>query len=646
MPKIPARQLAVIVAPSDYPYSFVEVTAFRGDFDLAQGFVNPKGIAYHRLYDRLLVSLAPSGFDAGRNQILSLVSRDGTRIRFAPGYNMFRGVESKIAIVPEGGPPVAAGFTPGDIFLGRGPQTEISRLSYQGEVLADVFADFGPGGGMWGGLTFDTEGAFGGKLIAVEANGKIYLVGPNGTFEVLADLKLRLEGVAVAPATFGPQAKNIIVGCEGYSDVDVHGGEIYAVNSSGASVLLADIGYAAEDIQFVPPNGGTFYQTQLCFDRERENRLLSVSASQFLNRFGRMIVNNEMTGEIWEVAWDGSRYTQQPVGTVPGRWSSQGFNIQGTELEAAAFATRKPRIPDWSNWQTVPGSILTDQAPAAATNLEGEVVLFGKGSGDKEIYLNRLRQSEQSALPDPDNPIEPQWQGWHRDPFRITTPYALSCSLHNSRMYAFAVKPEGGVLHKFYSPAEDEQTAQPWQDVPGGLQTDTSVASATVNGRLVLCALGQDRKIYLNELAPGGRYWSGWYVIPGGGSTDVTPSLVSFQDELYIFIKGLSSKRILMKARTLNGDWTPWGEVPGAGRTNASISTVATDGQLYAFITGANDRAPYVNIASETGTWSGWLILPNSGVTDAAVASAASGDRVYLFAKGIDNPQIFVRSTL
>lgn len=652
MPPTSATPIAVTLPPSEYPYSFVELVAFRGDFDPSLGFVNPKGIAYHRALDRLVVSLSPSGFDPSRNQILNLVARDGSRVPFAPGFRAFRGIESKIAVVPEGGPPVDAGFTPGDLFLGRGPQTEISRLSAGGEILTDIFAQFGAGGGFWGGLAFDTQGDFGGRLIAAEANGKIYLLNPDGTSEVLIDLQRRLEGLAIAPLTFGPHAKNVIVGVEGYSDDDPHGGEIFAIGADGSSVLLANIGYAAEDIQFIPAGGGTLYQTQLCFDRERENRLLYVSASQFLNRFGRMVVNNEMTGEVWEVGWDGQQYTQQRVGAVPGRWSTAGFNVQGTELEAACFAVKSPRIPNWTDWQAVPGAFLTDRAPAAATDAAGEVILLSKGSSDQEVYVNR-RDALQSLranvalLPDPNSdPPERGWQGWQPDPTRITTPHALSCSLHNNRMYAFAVQSDGSIVHKMLTDGGNLQADQPWTEVPGGMLSSTNVASATVNGRLVLCALGQDRRIFLNELAPGGRYWSGWYVLPGGGSTDVTPTIVSFQDELYIFIKGLTSKRVLVKARTLNGDWTPWAEVPGAARTDVPITAVATDGQLFVFIKGANDRAPYVNISSETGTWSGWLLLPNAGATDAAVAPTVVGNRVYLFAKGIDNPQVFVRSTV
>lgn len=77
------------MAPTDYPYHFTEIVSFKGDFDetVRPGeVVNPKGIAYHRGLDRLLVSLSPFNIDLGsRSQILNSVSRDGVRGRFSPG---------------------------------------------------------------------------------------------------------------------------------------------------------------------------------------------------------------------------------------------------------------------------------------------------------------------------------------------------------------------------------------------------------------------------------------------------------------------------------------------------------------------------------------------------------------------------------
>ncbi len=639
--QLDATPLAIKLAPSPFPYQFTELVSYRGDFDqiVRPGeVVNPKGLAYHAQLDRLLVSLSP--YNTGgqpRLQQLNQVDRGGARQRFAPGYTMFRAVESKIAIVPMSGPPVTAGFTPGEIFVGRGPNTQVSRLAANGDVLADVFADFGPGGGMWGALVFDTEGSFGGQLIAASAEGKIFLVSATGAFTELIDLQLRLEGATVAPPTFGPLAQQLIVGVEGYGDHDVHGGEIYAIHPAGAVTLLANIGYAVEHLEFIPPKSGTYYQNEICFDRERENRTLSVSASQFLNRLGRLIAVNELTGELSEIAWEGARYTQQSVGAVPGRWSSAGFFIQGTELEAGCFAVNAPGVPAWTDWSLLDGTLRTDRAPAATADVYGDLFVFTSSQTNRRVYSNRLRKQD------------PNWEGWEEEtlpPQTLVTPHALSCAQHNAVVYGFAVLSDGRIQCRVVSSANDAFSAGPWHDVPGGMLTNTAVASGIVNGRLVLCALGQNLGIYLNELQPGARYWSGWYEIPGGGRTDVTPTVATFQDELYIFIKGLTSRRILVKTRSVDGVWAPWAEVPGAGRTDAPITAVNAQNQLYLFIKQPETRAPWANIVSATGTWSGWLALPNGGSTDTALAATKVDDKVYLFAKGIDDRRVYVRTTL
>ena len=640
-PDLNTKPLAVKLDPSPFPYQFTELVNFRGDFDQSVRpgeVVNPKGIAYHPQLDKLLVSLSPyQTVNEPRTQHLNAVDRHGARQRFAPDYTMFRAVESKIAIVPQSGPPVDAGFTPGDIFVGRGPNTQVSRLSAQGEVLADVFADLGPGGGLWGALTFDTEGTFGGKLIAAGAEGKVFLISANGEFSELIDLQMRLEGANVAPPTFGPLAQQLIIGVEGYGDHDQFSGGIYAVSPAGAVTLLANIGYAAEHLEFIPPQSGTYYQAELCFDRERENRLLSVSSSQLLNRLGRLLIVNELTGEFTEVAWDGARYTQQSVGTAPGRWSSAGFFIQGTELEGGCFAVNTPVIPDWSNWALLPGNLTTDRAPSAATDVGNNVYVFTSSQNNRRVYSNRLMSKNHN------------WDGWEQEaipPVPLITPFALSCAQHNAVVYAFGVLGDGRIQCRVVASDNFAFTDPTWHDVPGGFLTNTAVASSVVNGRLVLCALGQDLNVYLNELQPGARYWCGWYQIPGGGRTDVTPTVVSFQDELYVFIKGLTSRRILVKARSVDGFWSPWAEVPGAGRTDAPITAVNAQGQLFLFIKQPETRAPWVNVASVNGTWSGWLPIPNGGSTDTALASTTVGDQVYLFAKGIDDRRVYVRTTM
>jgi hypothetical protein len=624
--------LAETVPPSPFPLRFAEVVAFRGDFDNIgpHEVVDPKGVAYSSSLNRVIVSLSPaSPPDYERVQMLTAVARDGSRVPFAPGYHTFRGVESLLAVVPPAGPPVAAGFTPGDVFVGRGPSDQISRLSGAGNVIADLFVDLGSGQGPWGGLTFDTHGAFGGRLIVETMYGKIFLVGSDGAKSQLTDTGRRLEGVAVAPAGFGPIAGHIIVGVEG-SNTDPESGKVYAIDTEGNVTLLADIGFAAEDIQFVPPHGGSYYQCELCFDRERENRILSVSSSQFLSRLGRMLVVNELGGELWEVAWDGARYTQSLAGRVPGRWSSQGFMVQGTELEAGCFAVQPPFLATWTNWSVVPGGATTDHSPAVVADTSGNLHLLVKGINDRRIYMNNMWGATQV------------WTGWAEvPPGALTTNHALAAAMHNTVLYAFAIRDDGAIV---YTRLFDG--GGPWTEVPGGARTDAAVAATTANGRLVLATKDvQDKQIYLNELAPGARSWSGWYVVPGGVRTDTSPGLAAFQDELYVLARDPNSGHILTKVRTPDGDWSDWAQIPGSGVTDASIAAVSVSDQLYLFLKGVDDRAPYWNVASDTGTWSLWQAIPNGGATDVGLAATSIGNQVYLFAKGIDDHQLYMRYT-
>src|SRR5688572_33240458 len=108
MPPVSTPPLAATIAPSEFPYRFVEIVNFRGDFDASirpGEVVNPKGIAYHQQLGKLILSLSPFAQGTGndRTQILNLVSADGSRSRFSPGYTTFRRVESKLVVVPDSG---------------------------------------------------------------------------------------------------------------------------------------------------------------------------------------------------------------------------------------------------------------------------------------------------------------------------------------------------------------------------------------------------------------------------------------------------------------------------------------------------------------------------------------------------------------
>jgi hypothetical protein len=220
-------------------------------------------------------------------------------------------------------------------------------------------------------------------------------------------------------------------------------------------------------------------------------------------------------------------------------------------------------------------------------------------------------------------------------------------ALHNNTLYAFLVDGTGLVFYKRLFLGSGSILNEPWEVVPGIALTDVKVAATMSNGRLILCAKGiGDQQIYLNELAPGGRSWSGWSLVPGKGYTNSSPALAAFQDELYLFIRNIISGHILTKVRLTDGDWTDWAELPGWIVTHTPVAATVSANQLLVFLTNADESAHYVNVSSDTGTWSRWQPLPNSFVTDALLAATSIGASLYLFARGIDDYQIYMRSTI
>ncbi len=167
---------ATLIAPSSFPLRFAEVVNVRGDFG-ANELVNPKGVAFHPTLNAVLVTLTPNS-QVGRVLILNAVKSDGSRAVFAPGYKPYRDVESMLAVVPASGPPVAAGFAAGDVFVNRGPHGQISRLSSAGAGLADVWTDLGSSG-LLGGGHFQDAGSFGCWAVSVHNDDNTFAGSPH-----------------------------------------------------------------------------------------------------------------------------------------------------------------------------------------------------------------------------------------------------------------------------------------------------------------------------------------------------------------------------------------------------------------------------------------------------------------------------------
>jgi len=131
----------------------------------------------------------------------------------------------------------------------------------------------------------------------------------------------------------------------------------------------------------------------------------------------------------------------------------------------------------------------------------------------------------------------------------ITTRLSPASVLHDGTLHLFVVSDDGQIMQlrfmKNNQPGQDG-----WQVVPGGFATDAAVSAAVATGRLALCAKGKDNRIYINELACGGRSWGGWSPVPHCPPTDRSPAVVNFLDEMYLIVKGETDNSIDTSARS------------------------------------------------------------------------------------------------
>ena len=181
---------------------------------------------------------------AGR---LMLLSAGGAVTPFAPGYRSPGGEEPYIAWSPGGC------FGTGAVYAirlhnGRG----VVSVAASGGVrrLASLTAP-----GLIDGIAFDGTGSFGHRLIVTINEGArttVDAIDCHGRVTQITGSAPRVEGgIAVAPATFGPFAGDLIA-------PDETGGRIFAITPGGRSVLVAasglphggDIGVESE--AFVP----------------------------------------------------------------------------------------------------------------------------------------------------------------------------------------------------------------------------------------------------------------------------------------------------------------------------------------------------------------------------------------------------------
>jgi hypothetical protein len=182
-----------------------------------------------------------------------------------------------------------------------------------------------------------------------------------------------------------------------------------------------------------------------------------------------------------------------------------------------------------------------------------------------------------------------------------------------------------------------------WRNVAGN--TNVSLATVTLAGRLYLFDKGLDNNVYMKTFTRGGG-WTGWRAV--GGQTDVPVAATVCWDGIYLVQKGMDGHVYV----TNSGDGSAWGasmEVPGGGQTDAALSATCPsmgeqglriymkglDGRVY-----ENIRGFSISPAIHWTDWSGWHEVGDGWVTNTSLGSFETtggwGEVVLLF-KGLNN---------
>lgn len=234
--------------------------------------------------------------DNCKNQLVS-VELNGTIRYLTPAIAKACG-ETKIAVSPGTG-----GFSFGDVVLANGAPGELAlvRFGPDGKVseIRNPWVKI-PTVASWarlnGGLTFDTVGSFGGDLLTVWGDGKVFRVKSDGTSSQVANFNRYLTGAAMAPATgFGP-ASGCLLTTDDWSK------RVLGVCAGGTTPTVATLSgasYGLEDLVSVPIAGDLFL-----LDPDRGAIYQGDSRSFGSALAGHVLVGTRYNGEIWDVRYD------------------------------------------------------------------------------------------------------------------------------------------------------------------------------------------------------------------------------------------------------------------------------------------------------------------------------------------------------
>lgn len=212
------------------------------------------------------------------------------------------------------------GFPVGNIYAGWSASGQIYRYANTGGS-PNLFTTLPAAAGGVRQIFFDPGSTFGGNMLVTTTSGNIYKVNSSGVSSLLATVGEDTEGMDIAPANWGHYAGSLLVGSEG-------SGTLRLISPSGAITVVESVGSfpGAETVSAIPLNLTGKNSLEGFYVANFPNNIQFASASQFVSQglLGDVIVTDEFGGDTaWDVHYNGTTNA----------FSSTLFNFTGNSIQ-------------------------------------------------------------------------------------------------------------------------------------------------------------------------------------------------------------------------------------------------------------------------------------------------------------------------
>jgi len=190
------------------------------------------------------------------------------------------------------------GFPIGDIYVAS--DNNVQHISNAGVADPGLFINAGSTGSIQGlvrGITFDSVGTFGNKMIIDTDLGYVYTVDSTGNFTQIAYTGEDTEGLDIAPlgGTWASMNGWLFVASEGT-------GNIRAIKPNVFTMVTVANVPSAEQLDFVPLNlGVSGNPLEGLYSGNYSFNVVKAGANQFAGLQGDIIVTGELSGNIYDV---------------------------------------------------------------------------------------------------------------------------------------------------------------------------------------------------------------------------------------------------------------------------------------------------------------------------------------------------------